>query len=681
MIKVLKKDRTLQDFDFQKIVTAVEKSASRIGREITPYMIKELEKEIIPLIHKQNTTVERIHQVVEMGLSKIDIPIADSYRSYRNWKKEMAEMMNTVVVGFNKTLDERDRSNSNLNSMLFSAKRTNASKILLAEMYKKYFLKKEESQALNDGFIYVHDLDNRLIGTHNCCVIKAEDILDGGFEINGYYCKEPKDIVNAIGVLGDIIVTNASAQYGGFTCAEVDTTLAKYCEKSEKLWYKKFRDMGLEDKKALELAIKQTSEDLENALQALEFQLNTRESSRGDFPFTTFSFGKDTSFWGREVSKTILSVRRKGHGDKIKQKVIFPKLVFIIRQDGQNDDILDDAIYTSSKCLYPDYIRDDVASPMGCRSFLSDCLLEDGTNLLWGRGNIGVVSLNLPLIYQNAKVNSLDFWKELEKYVDMIRDIHFRTYDYIGKQKAGSNPLMFCEGGFYGGHLDKNDIIAPIIKKYFTASFGTTALNELCILHNGKSIVEDSSFADEVINFMQNRIDYWKEKDKYSYSIYGTPAESLAGKQVLQFRKKFGFMKGISDRDYFTNSFHCHVSEEINPFEKQDNEVELFHKHTGGHIQYVRITNPSNLEAIKQIVKRGVLHYNLYQGVNVNSSTCHSCGHQWSDGESGELCPKCGGSDVIEFNRICGYLGMTRKRGDWTLNESKLSEIKDRKSM
>lgn len=158
-------------------------------------------------------------------------------------------------------------------------------------------------------------------------------------------------------------------------------------------------------------------------------------------------------------------------------------------------------------------------------------------------------------------------------------------------------------------------------------------------------------------------------------------AESLAGKQVLQFRKKFGFMKEVSDRDYFTNSFHCHVEEEINPFEKQDKEVELFHKHTGGHIQYVRIANPSNLEAIKQIVKRGVLDYNLYQGVNVNSCTCHSCGHQWSDGESGDVCPNCGSNDIIEYVRITGYLGFSRKRGDWSLNDSKLSELKDRKSM
>lgn len=214
MIQVLKKDGTLQEFDFRKIITAVEKASDRIGRKITPYIKVELKKQIMPLILNQNVTVERLHQVVEICLAKIDIPIADSYRSYRNWKKEMAEMMNTVVVGFNKTLDERDRSNSNLNSLLFSARRTNASKILLTEMYKKYFLKLEEAQATNEGYIYPHDMDNRLIGTHNCCVVKAEDIIDGGFNINGYFCKEPKDIVNAIGVIGDIIVTCASAQYG-----------------------------------------------------------------------------------------------------------------------------------------------------------------------------------------------------------------------------------------------------------------------------------------------------------------------------------------------------------------------------------------------------------------------------------------------------------------------------------
>lgn len=678
IIKVLKKDNTLEVFDFSKIVVAVSKSAARIGKDLTDEKIWQLHKEIAPLIHTEVVSVDRIHQVVEIALSRVDKDISESYRGYRNWKKEMAHMMETIVASVNKSMEERDRSNSNLNSILFSAKRTNVSKILLKEMFLQYFLTDTERQAVRDGFIYVHDMDNRLIGTHNCCVVKLEDIMDGGFYINGFFCKEPKDIVNAVGVAGDIIVSAASAQYGGFSVAEIDTTLAKYCEKSYYKWKEYLKRLNIEgDAGAEAYAIVQ--EELENAIQALEFQLNTRESARGDYPFVTFSFGKDTSFWAKQVARAILEVRKKGHGDKVKQKVVFPKLVSIVRSDNDNEDIFNASIDTSMVALYPDYIDDKVATPMGCRSFLSDYHLEDGTNLLWGRGNIGVVTLNLPLIFQNAKDKGLDFFEEVIKYVDMIRDIHYRTYDYIGKQVAGSNPLMFCEGGFYGGHLDKDEQIGPLVKKYFTASFGTTALHELTVLATGKSLKEDSSFANKVIDVIQERINFWKKEDGYGYSIYGTPAESLCGLQVEQFRKKFGIIEGVSDKDYFSNSFHCHVSEDITPFEKQDHEVELFHKHTGGHIQYVRIDNPDNKEAVRAIVKRGVLDLGLYQGTNLNACTCNVCGHQGNDFDG--QCPECGARDYNEFNRICGYLGFSRKNGDWTLNDAKISEIKDRKSM
>lgn len=683
MLNVLKKDGTLEVFDFNKIVVAVCKSSARAGVDFTDDKIKKLYEEVSKLIIPgvQSITVDRIHTIVEMALHRVDTQVGASYSGYRNWKKEMSNMMNTIVVNVNKSMEERDRSNSNLNSILFSAKRTNVSKILLSEMYMKYFLTESERQAVKDGFIYVHDRDNRLVGTHNCCVVKLENIMDNGFNINGFFCKEPKNITNAVGVAGDIIVTASSAQYGGFSCAEIDTTLAKYCEKSCQTWFDFFYDeLRMDRGDALAYAKAHTKRELKDALQGLEFQLNTRESSRGDYPFVTISFGKDTSYWGRVVAKTILEVRREGHGDKVKQKVVFPKLVMIIREDGANEDVLDEAIKTSSVALYPDYIDDKVATPMGCRSFLSDYKLEDGTNLLHSRGNIGVITLNPPLIYQNARVNNLNFEDEINKYVDMAIEIQNRTYDHIGKQKAGSNPLMFCEGGFYGGNLKTHDDIGPLVKKYFTASIGTTALHELTVLATGESLYENKDIADWFIDTVQKRIDYHKEIKGYAYSIYGTPAESLCGTQVEQFRKMFGIIKGVSDRDYFSNSFHCHVSENINPFEKQDAEVELFHKHSGGHIQYVRIDNPSNLEAMKQIVKRGVLKYGLYQGTNLNACTCYQCGNEWN-GEHGESCPVCGSKDIVEINRICGYLGMSRKNKDWTLNDAKISEIRDRVSM
>lgn len=673
--KVLKKDGTLEAFNFDKVRVAVAMSAARIGAEVDEVKFNQLEEEIAKLIHTEIVTVERIHSIVEMTLARISPEVAHSYAGFRNWKKEMATLMETIVASVNKSMSERDRSNSNLVSDLFAAKRTNVSKILLKEMFMKYFLTEKERQAVKDGFIYPHDTDNRLIGTHNCCVAKMENIMDGGFWINGFFCKEPKNITNAVGVLGDIMVSAASAQYGGFSVADIDTTLAKYCEKSFDRWHDlMFSVSGGDGVRASQMAMQLTRDELEDALQALEFQLNTRESARGDYPFVTFSFGADMSIWGKEVSKAVLAVRRKGHGDRIKQKVVFPKLVFRIRHDRKNDKLLDDAIFTSSKALYPDYIDDKVATPMGCRSFLTPD--EDGDT--HGRGNIGVVTLNLPSIVKNAELNKLDVVEEIIKYVDMVRDIHMRTYELIGKQKAASNPLMFTQGGFKGGHLNPEDEVKSITDT-FSASFGITALHELTMLCEGKSLLESKLTANYVIDVIQSRIDHWKEVDGKAYSIYGTPAESLCGTQVRQFRDKFGSIAGVSDRDYFSNSFHCHVSEEINPFEKQDNEVELFHKHTGGHIQYVRIDNPDNLQAMKDIVLRGVLGLGLYQGTNLNACTCNGCGHEGNDFD--EKCPVCGSHDYNEFNRICGYLGFTRKNGDWTMNDAKISEVKDRKSM
>ena len=409
MVCVLKKGGFNEGFDFDKIVNAVNKSAGRIGKTLSNDKIEKLREEVIPLIHGDTVSVDRIHQVVEMALSRVDMDIANSYSGYRNWVKEKAMLMSEVEDDITKSFTEKDRSNSNGNSDLFAFKGAEASNIVLSKMYDNHFLMKDELQAFRDGFIYPHDRSKRLIGTHNCCVVKLENIMDGGFNINGFFCKEPKNITNAVGVVGDIIVSCASAQYGGFSVAEIDTTLSKYCDKSYDYWYDVFSDAYQKEDDVINRTIKEVKKELKDALQGLEFQLNTRESSRGDYPFITFSFGKDTSYWGRQVAKTILEVRREGHGDKVKQKVVFPKLVYIVRRDNLNEDIFKEAVKTGMCAIYPDYIPPEVATPMGCRAFLDDCILEDGTNVLWGRGNIGVITLDLPMIFQNAKVEGLDF--------------------------------------------------------------------------------------------------------------------------------------------------------------------------------------------------------------------------------------------------------------------------------
>lgn len=283
----------------------------------------------------------------------------------------------------------------------------------------------------------------------------------------------------------------------------------------------------------------------------------------------------------------------------------------------------------------------------------------------------------MPMIYMKAKTEGKDFYFVLDNYLQMIRELLQNRYEYLGKAEASSNPLMFMEGGAYGGHLKSIDRIKPILKSA-TASFGITALNELTQLHLHKSIAEDNSFAKEVSQYIYNKIQKYKKEDGWLYALYGTPAESLCGTQVIQFRKLYGIIPNVSDKDYFSNSFHCHVSEEITPFQKQDKEIDIFKIISGGHIQYVRISNPSNLEALKSIVTRG-MDMGFYQGVNFNACTCEDCGKTGVDW--GLTCPHCSSSNITEINRTCGYLGFSRKMGDRTFNDAKMCEIKDRKSM
>lgn len=278
----------------------------------------------------------------------------------------------------------------------------------------------------------------------------------------------------------------------------------------------------------------------------------------------------------------------EGHGDKgFKKNLIFPKLVFLYNPDIHGEGkkyewLFNLAVECSSKCMYPDFLSPKLhkregkwVSPMGCRAYLSDYRDENGELQFIGRFNIGAISLNLPMIYMKAKTENRDFYEVLDYYLQMIRELHINRYEYLGKAQASSNPLMFCEGGAYGGHLNPTDNIAPLLKSA-TSSFGITALNELSVLAINKTISEDNSFAYDTVMYIKGKLEEFKKEDGWLYALYGTPAESLCGTHVEQFRRKYGIIKGVSDRDYFSNSFHCHVCEEITPFEKQNKELKIF---------------------------------------------------------------------------------------------------------
>lgn len=319
-----------------------------------------------------------------------------------------------------------------------------------------------------------------------------------------------------------------------------------------------------------------------------------------------------------------------------------------------------------------------------CRAFLSPWYEKGGMHpadendkpVFEGRCNLGVVSLNLPMILAKSRQESKDFYEVLEYYLELIRGLHKRTYDYIGELRASVNPVAFCEGGLYGGNLKPEDKIKSILPP-MTISYGITALNELQRLYNGKSIREDGEFALEVMQYIQSYVDRIKEEDHILYAIYGTPAESLCGLQVEQFRKMYGIVENVSDKPYVSNSFHCHVSEKMSPIEKQDKEERFWNLFNGGKIQYVRYNLGYNKEAIKTLVLRA-MEKGFYEGVNLAMCYCEDCGYQQVEMDT---CPKCGSSMITKIDRMNGYLGFTRVHGNTRYNEAKNAEIEDRVSM
>ncbi len=703
---VIKKDGTKEAYNVQKVVTAVNKSAFRalvrFSEEDIQFICDFVNKKVAAM-NKDFISISEMHNVVEYALESLNPAVAKSYKDYRNYKQDFVHMLDEVYKKSQAIMYIGDKENSNSDSALVSTKRSLIFNQLNKELYQKFFLTKEELQACRDGYIYIHDMSARR-DTMNCCLFDVATVLKDGFEMGNIWYNEPKTLDVAFDVIGDIVLSAASQQYGGFTVPQVDKILEPYAEKSFQKQYDRYKNLGLDDKIAEEEAIKDVRKDMMQGFQGWEYKFNTVASSRGDYPFITITGGLGTSRFAKMANICMLEVRKNGQGKKeCKKPVLFPKIVFLYDEKlhgegGELEDVFDAGVECSSKTMYPDWLSltgegyvasiykkyGEVISPMGCRAFLSPWYERGGMYpadendkpVFVGRFNIGAVSLHLPMIYAQAKQESRDFYEVLDYYLQLIRQLHLRTYDYLGEMRASTNPLAYCEGGFYGGHLKYSDKIAPLLKAS-TASFGITALNELQEIHNKKSIAEDGQFALEVMEFINKRINEFKEEDHILYAMYGTPAESLCGLQVEQFRKKFGVVSKVSDRPYVTNSFHCHVSEDLTPIQKQDLEKRFWDLLNGGKIQYVKYPIDYNKEAIRTLIRRAMA-LGFYEGVNLSLAYCDDCGHQEL---SMDVCPKCGSKNLTKIDRMNGYLSYSRVKGDTRLNAAKMAEIQDRKSM
>lgn len=706
-ILVRKKNGTLEPYNADKLLEAVNQSSARARLDLVDG-IRESSKltddeegkflSIIEnkLMRRSNNviTTAALHSMVEKALQEVAPDVGTAYSNYHSFRISLSNMMSKIMGRCSMLLSTRSddealtakNQNANASSEIASTKKAFFGDYTAEEYLENFFLKADEKQAAEDGYIYIHDKNARMIYPFNCCLFNVGYVLEHGCNVNGVVYNKPKTLDKMFDVLGDLILMNSSQQYGGFTVPRIDSIVVPYAKMSYEKYLDKYISLGIDKEQAAMQAEKDVTTDMYDGFQGLEVKLNTVASSRGDFPFTTITFGIEKDKWGQIASIAALETRMNGQGEKGKKKpVLFPKLVFLYDENlhGKGkmlSHVFDAAISCSEKSMYPDYLsltgegyiasmykkygEKGVISPMGCRAFLSPWYERGGMEpadendipVYEGRFNIGAVSLNLPMILAKAQHDNTDFYHELDYYLEMIRNFHLRTYAYLGKLEASINPVAFCYGGLYGGHLKPTDKIAPLLDSA-TASFGITALNELQQQYNGKSIYEDGEFCLEVMKHINEKLAEFKKEDHRLYAVYGTPAENLCGKQIKQYRMKYGIVDGVSDREYVSNSFHCHVTEHISPIQKQDSEYRFWEYFNGGKIQYCRYNLGYNRGAIETIVRRA-MQMGLYEGVNLSLDYCDDCGYQQV--EMGIRCPKCGSVHITQIDRMNGYLGYTR---------------------
>ena len=724
MIRILKKNGEVQNFNGEKIKKAIRKSADRVCVTLS----EKDEKKVVDTVRKQlqyneeAVPVTTIHNMVEVALDSVNQNVAKSYRDYRDNKSQFASMLDKV---YSKKLSLNfigDRSNANSDSALVTTQKAIVYNELNSELYKRFFLSQKEERAVSDGYLYIHDRGSRL-DTMNCCIYDMKNLITGGFFMGNLDYLEPKSLDVAFDLIGDVTLNAASSQYGGFTIPQVDKLLAPYAQKSydfyKSEYWRHYNELNQElfneegtpekhekiEKLADEYATNKVRRVFEQGFQSWEMKFNSVASSRGDYPFTAITFGLGTGKWESMASSVCMKVRAGGQGKPgFKHPVLFPKLSFFydknIHGEGKELEWLyDEALECSMKTMYPDFISltgDGYApsiykkygvpiSRMGCRAQTSPWFERGGMEpadendkpIFDGRFNMGAISLHFSMIAAKAKKEDKDFFEVLDYYLEMARGIHKKTFEYLSHKKAGTNPLGYCQGGFYGGHKNPDDELGEDFLRPMTISFGMIGLNEASVLWTGKRIDEDNSWSVSVLQHINDYVNRIKKEDNILYAIYGTPGESLVATQVVQFRKKYGIVKGVSDRDYVTNSFHCPVYADITPIQKQDIEYPMFHLCNGGNIAYARMRSNYNFEAFKDLTNRA-MEKGFYWGNNQQLDWCEKCGHSFIDSDT---CPKCGSTEITRIERMNGYLSYANVRGKTMYSDTKLQEFKERISM
>ncbi|EPT8105462.1 TPA: anaerobic ribonucleoside-triphosphate reductase [Streptococcus pyogenes] len=691
-IKVIKRDGRLVNFDSTKIYSALLKASMKVTR-MSPLVEAKLEaisdRILAEIIERFPTNIKiyEIQNIVEHKLlAANEYAIAKEYINYRTQRDFARSQATDINFSIDKLINKDQtvvNENANKDSDVFNTQRDLTAGIVGKSIGLK-MLPSHVANAHQKGDIHYHDLDySPYTPMTNCCLIDFKGMLANGFKIGNAEVESPKSIQTATAQISQIIANVASSQYGGCTADRIDEFLAPYAELNFKKHMADAKKWIVETKRE-SYAFEKTQKDIYDAMQSLEYEINTLFTSNGQTPFTSLGFGLGTSWFEREIQKAILTIRINGLGSE-HRTAIFPKLIFTVKRglnlepDSPNYDIKTLALECATKRMYPDMLSYDkiidltgsFKSPMGCRSFLQGWKDENGQDVTSGRMNLGVVTLNLPRIAMESNGDMDKFWELFNERMLISKDALIYRVERVTEAKPANAPILYQYGAF-GKRLEKTGNVNDLFKnRRATVSLGYIGLYEVASVFYGgqwEGNPDAKAFTLSIVKAMKQACEDWSDEYGYHFSVYSTPSESLTDRFCRLDTEKFGIVTDITDKEYYTNSFHYDVRKSPTPFEKLDFEKDYPEAGaSGGFIHYceypVLQQNPKALEAVWDYAYDRV----GYLGTNTPIDKCYNCQFEgdFTPTERGFTCPNCGNNDpktVDVVKRTCGYLGNPQAR-------------------
>lgn len=692
-MKVIKRDGRHVDFDEQKINEALIKAENKIHGSLSPLtyekiqMIADLVVQEIKSRFAENVKIYEIQNIVEhILLEKNEYELAEEYINYRT-KRDFARSKATDINFSIEKLINKDQTvvneNANKDSNVFNTQRDLTAGIVGKSIGLK-MLPPHIANAHQKGDIHYHDLDyHPYTPMTNCCLIDFKGMLNNGFKIGNAEVESPKSIQTATAQISQIIANVASSQYGGCSADRTDELLAPFAELNYKKHLKDAEEWIDSPERQKEYAKAKTKKDIFDAMQSLEYEINTLFTSNGQTPFTSLGFGLGENWFEREIQKAILQIRINGLGSE-KRTAIFPKLIFTLKKgvnlnpEDPNYDIKQLALECATKRMYPDILNYDkiveltgsFKVPMGCRSFLQGWKDENGQEVNVGRMNLGVVTLNLPRIAIESKGDQNKFWQLLSDRLEIMKDALLYRVERCKEAIPANAPIIYMYGAF-GKRLSRTDSVNELFKnRRATVSLGYIGLYEVASAFFGgewETNPEAKAFTLDIVKELKANADAWGDEYGYHFSVYSTPSESLTDRFCRLDTEKFGIIENITDKEYYTNSFHYDVRKNPTPFEKLEFEKDYPKYCSGGFIHYCEYPmlqqNPKALEAVWDFAYDKI----GYLGTNTPIDHCYQCGFEgdFKPTERGFECPECGNHDPKTCDvvkRTCGYLGNPQAR-------------------